>query len=364
METEVLKIDPNLPPEELLASPAVQEAAYLLQQGEVVALPTETVYGLAGDAFNPGAVKKIFAAKGRPADNPLIVHIAEHQDIYQLIPKAISPTASKLISNFWPGPLTLILPKVQELPEVTTAGLDTVAVRMPSHPVIRAILFRSGLTLAAPSANSSGFPSPTRATHVQRDLTGKIPLIIDGGACSVGLESTVLDLTRTSPVLLRPGAVTAYQIEEVLGIKVERKYDIMEDEAPRSPGMKYKHYSPEAEVILLVGDDPASIWREACKCSGRRALLISNETSREINELLIEKEVTLAEDCAQGELEIVEMGSFASPELIARRLFALLRDMDNQGFSTLLIEEISDIGVGEAVMNRLLRAASKIIKID
>lgn len=364
MKTETLKVDINLSPAEILGSEAVLKATRLLQQGEVVAIPTETVYGLAGDCFKPAAVAKIFAAKGRPHDNPLIVHIAEHQDIYRVSPRPIKDMAFELITRFWPGPLTIILPKKEELPYETTAGLDTVAIRMPSHPVTKAILARSGLILAAPSANSSGFPSPTRARHVLRDLNNKIPLIVDGGSCSVGLESTVVDLTEDEPVLLRPGGITAYQIEEVLGKKLKKQYEVETDNSPKSPGLKYKHYSPRAEVIILNGDSPAFIWEEACKIKGKRALLITTETAEKINDLLASSELKAASKCADGNLEIFEMGSYTNPEIIARRLFALLRDMDNKGFETLLIEKIADSGLGEAVMNRLMRAASKVIDLD
>ena len=364
MKTEILKVDSNMSPADILGSEAVIKATRLLQQGAVVAIPTETVYGLAGDCFNPEAVTKIFAAKGRPNDNPLIVHIADHKDIYRVSPRPISDLAFELITRFWPGPLTIILPKKEELPSETTAGLDTVAVRMPSHPVTKAILSRSGLILAAPSANSSGFPSPTRANHVLRDLNNKIPLIVDGGSCSVGLESTVVDLTADEPVLLRPGGITAYQLEEVIGRKIKRQYDIEPDSSPKSPGLKYKHYSPRADVILLASNSPSLIWEEACKTKGKRALLITTETAEEINDLLASSELKATGDCADGNFEIFEMGSFVNPEIIARRLFALLRDMDNQGFDILLVEKISDSGLGEAVMNRLMRAASQVINID
>ena len=364
MKTEILKVDSNMSPADILGSKAVIKATRLLQQGEVVAIPTETVYGLAGDCFNPDAVSKIFAAKGRPNDNPLIVHIADHKDIYRVTPRPINDLAFELITRFWPGPLTIILPKKEELPSETTAGLDTVAIRMPSHPVTKAILSRSGLILAAPSANSSGFPSPTRANHVLRDLNNKIPLIVDGGSCSVGLESTVVDLTGDEPVLLRPGGITAYQLEEVIGRKIKRQYDIEPDISPKSPGLKYKHYSPRAEVVLISGNSPALIWEEACKTKGKRALLITTETAEEINDLLASSELKTTDECADGDLEIFEMGSFANPEIIARRLFALLRDMDSQGFDILLVEKISDSGLGEAVMNRLMRAASKVIDIN
>ncbi len=364
MKTEILKVDPSMSPADILGSEAVKKATRLLQQGEVVAIPTETVYGLAGDCFNPEAISKIFEAKGRPHDNPLIVHISAQQDIYKVSPKPINDLAFELVTRFWPGPLTIILSKNDELPYETTAGLDTVAVRMPSHPVTKAIISKSGIILAAPSANSSGFPSPTRANHVLRDLENKIPLIVDGGSCSVGLESTVVDLTGDEPVLLRPGAITAYQLEEVIGEKIKRQYDIEPDISPKSPGLKYKHYSPRADVILLASSSPSLIWQEACRIEGKRALLITTETAEKINDLLASSELKAANKCADGNLEIFEMGSFTKPEIIARRLFALLRAMDNKGFEKLLIEKISDSGLGEAVMNRIMRAASQILDLD
>ncbi|HEY9576754.1 MAG TPA: L-threonylcarbamoyladenylate synthase, partial [Pseudobacillus sp.] len=233
--------------------PQIKEAADLLKQDEVVAFPTETVYGLGGNALSDQAAAKIFAAKGRPADNPLIVHIASKQQVADVAVN-ISQTAERLMEAFWPGPLTVILEKrPNRLSEVVTAGLDTVAVRMPDHPVALAVIQEAGLPIAAPSANRSGKPSPTSAKHVQDDLDGVVAGIIDGGDTGVGVESTVVDCTGDIPIILRPGGITKEEIEEVVG---EAAIDAALTDAkqqPKSPGMKYKHYAPEAPVYLLEG---------------------------------------------------------------------------------------------------------------
>ena len=233
------------------------EAAALLQQGKVVGIPTETVYGLAADARNPEAVRQIFAAKGRPADNPLIVHIAEMQALEQ-VAAVVPPLAVKLAERFWPGPLTMILPKRSDIPEITSGGLDTVGIRMPSHPVARALILLSGVPIAAPSANISGYPSPTTAQHVMRDMHGKIAAVVDGGGCSVGVESTVIALENDDTVrILRPGYVTKEMLEEIVPqvtLDPAILHQLKEGQTVRSPGMKYQHYSPQAHVILVEGE--------------------------------------------------------------------------------------------------------------
>jgi len=227
--------------------PAVIEAAELLKAGEIVALPTETVYGLAADAMNPGAVEKIFRAKGRPQDNPLIVHIADKSQLRKLTAAEIPIKAEKLMERFWPGPLTIIFPKSPAVPAVTSAGLDTIAVRMPAHPLMLAVIERSGLTLAAPSANTSGFPSPTRAEHVFNDLKHKIPLILDGGACHFGVESTVIDIRAEEIKVLRPGGISREEISKFLGEEVTLAAELKEEQV-LSPGMKYRHYAPSKKL--------------------------------------------------------------------------------------------------------------------
>jgi L-threonylcarbamoyladenylate synthase len=284
MKTEYLQVNP-----ENLDRRPFRKAGDLLRQGEVVAFPTETVYGLGANALNANAVKKIFLAKGRPHDNPLIVHIAEFEQLKPLV-QGISEKAYVLMHRFWPGPLTLIFPKSNLVPNEVTAGLDTVAVRMPRHPVALKLIKEAGVPIAAPSANTSGLPSPTEGAHVLADLNGKIPLILDGGETEVGLESTVVDVTVEPPLILRPGGVTLEEIEDAIG---QAAYDpgLSKDknETPRSPGMKYTHYSPKADVFIVDGPDKdraqkiTAVFHRMTQEGKKVALLLSEETGREIN---------------------------------------------------------------------------------
>ena len=243
--TTIIHVDPVHPKDSLL-----QPAALILRQGGLVAFPTETVYGLGANALNPEAVARIFCVKGRPGDNPLIVHISGIDGLSPLVSR-IPPLANKLFQAFSPGPLTLILPKSSRVPDLVTAGLDTVAIRIPAHPVARRLIELAGVPIAAPSANRSGRPSPTQAWHVAADLDGQIPLIIEAGSSQFGLESTVLDVTGDIPVILRPGAITASQIREIAGDVTEESRAFASGAgAPRSPGMKYRHYAPRAQVII------------------------------------------------------------------------------------------------------------------
>ncbi|HAA64145.1 MAG TPA: threonylcarbamoyl-AMP synthase, partial [Thermoanaerobacter sp.] len=249
--TKIIRVNKNNPEIEL-----IDFAAKVIKEGGLVAFPTETVYGIGANSFNEEAIKKIFIAKGRPQDNPLIVHIAELEQIYDLV-KEVPQKAKTLMKKFWPGPLTLIFKKSQKVPYVNTAGMDTVAIRMPSNTIAHLLIKRAEVPISAPSANVSGKPSPTDASHVIEDLYGKVDVIIDGGKCDVGVESTVLDLTEKVPVILRPGAVTLEMLREVIG-NVEVDPSLLkkpqEDLKPKSPGMKYKHYSPNAEVYIVTGD--------------------------------------------------------------------------------------------------------------
>ena len=246
MKTQVLPVNAQ----------SIALAADLLRRGELVALPTETVYGIAADARNPEAVKKIFEAKGRPQDNPLIVHICGMQMLHGLV-SSVPPRAEKLAAAFWPGPLTMVLPRGPEVADVTCAGLDTVGIRMPSHPVVQAVIQASGVAFAAPSANLSGKPSPTNAADTFADMDGRLPLILDGGESKVGVESTVVSVVGEHPVLLRPGYITKEQMEAALGEEVLVSHAILEKlrpgETARSPGMKYKHYAPKAQVTIVQG---------------------------------------------------------------------------------------------------------------
>ena len=306
------------------------EAAALLQQGKVVGIPTETVYGLAADARNPEAVRQIFAAKGRPADNPLIVHIAEMQALEQ-VAAVVPPLAVKLAERFWPGPLTMILPKRSDIPEITSGGLDTVGIRMPSHPVARALILLSGVPIAAPSANISGYPSPTTAQHVMRDMHGKIAAVVDGGGCSVGVESTVIALENDDTVrILRPGYVTKEMLEEIVP-------QVTLDPAVRSPGMKYQHYSPQAHVILVEGEwQNFAAYAEQNKADGVYALVFDGEETR---------------------LSLPCLTYGASGQEQAQQIFSKLRELDDRGAHKVYVRAPKPEGIGLAVYNRLIRAA-------
>ncbi|NLM51707.1 MAG: threonylcarbamoyl-AMP synthase [Firmicutes bacterium] len=325
---------------------AAKAAAKLLRQGKLVAFPTETVYGLGANAWDKAAVEKIFFAKGRPADNPLIVHISQPEQL-EALASPIPDAAWLLAEHFWPGPLTLVLPKKPQVPDVVTGGLATVAVRLPKHPVALALLEAADLPVAAPSANLSGRPSPTTAEHVLTDLAGRIDAVVDGGPCEVGLESTVLNLSGETLQILRPGAVTAEEISEVLGEKCAVAHWQEESGAkPPSPGLKYLHYAPQAPLYLLRGD-PKSIvkalqerqqkWEAAGKKTG---LLVSAETAP-----FFASEYLLV------------LGSRTDPAGMAARLYDALRRFDHMGVDVILAEGYPATGVGLALMNRLQKAA-------
>jgi len=324
-------------------------ASDLLKSGALVAFPTETVYGLGANALDKNAVLSIFAAKGRPADNPLIVHIHDRRQLEPLC--TIPDHAETLMNAFWPGPLTILFYKKPAVPAEVTAGLPTVAVRMPSHPVARRMLQVCDLPVAAPSANSSGRPSPTTSDHVLEDMNGKIPLIIDGGMCSVGVESTVLDLCHGHPVILRPGGITREMIVDTLGCEVDLAGSILrplrENEQALSPGMRYKHYAPKASVTLVEGpqDRVIPLLRKLCleqEAEGRKSCV-----------LCFTEHMSLLPDCHPHDI-----GSASSPGEIAHRLFDILRQLDKEGMEAVFSEVIPPEGVGLAVMNRLGRAAA------
>lgn len=318
--------------------------AELIRSGELVGFPTETVYGLGADALNADAVLKIFTAKGRPADNPLIVHIAAWADLLPLCtPNA---AAQRLADAFWPGPLTMILPKKEAIPPQVTAGLDTVAIRMPSHPAARQLILKSGCPIAAPSGNRSGRPSPTLAAHMMEDMQGRIPLILDGGPCDVGVESTVVSLADGTATVLRPGGITPEMIEGILGsVRVADSVmrPLREGEAAPSPGMKHKHYAPKAHMTLYEGSADA-VARSICG-----AYDALDET---------EKGLILAADAhlsLYGSRRIAALG--ADEWAAAHNLFALLRQADEDGVTRVFSESWPQRGAGLAVMNRMARAA-------
>jgi len=366
LKTEIIRINPGKLEDKNELS-KLQYAANVLQKGGLVAFPTETVYGLGANALDEASVKKIYAAKGRPSDNPLIVHIAELNDLSWLTPD-IPPVAELLTAAFWPGPLTLVMKRSEKVPAVVSAGLETVAIRMPSHPVALKLISISGVPVAAPSANSSGKPSPTSAWHVIEDLFGKVDIIIDGGDVSVGLESTVLDITVSPPVILRPGGITPAQLAEIIGdVKVNTSLSSgdspeggSENEVPRAPGMKYRHYAPKAEMTVVIGktDEMVSEILRLAKAysekNARTAILATDETYH-LYSLSPET----------GNCPVIEsMGSRNHPETIAHNLFRLLRQMDKLGIQYIFAESIPARGVGLAVMNRLLKASGyRIIKV-
>lgn len=322
--------------------------AELLRRGELVAFPTETVYGLGANALDSAAVREIFAAKGRPADNPLIVHIWDREQLAQVC--HVPPLAEKLMDAFWPGPLTLLMPRRESIPLVVTAFLPTVAVRMPSHPVAAALLKACNVPVAAPSANRSGKPSPTTAHHVLEDMDGRIPLILDGGDCEVGVESTVLDISGETPCILRPGGITKAMLETVLP-RVEVAGSVLRPLQPGekalSPGMRYKHYAPAGAVTLVEGQEAQvvaachKLYQQA-EAAGQRACI-----------LCFTEHIPQLAGC-----HVEALGSKKRPEEVAHRLFALLREMDEQGMEAIFSEVMPPEGVGLAVMNRLGRAAA------
>ncbi len=324
-------------------------AADLLRSGQLVAFPTETVYGLGADALNADAVLSVFAAKGRPADNPLIVHIYDRSQLDGLC--VVPDKALPLMDAFWPGPLTILFEKLPAVPDAVTAGLPTVAVRMPSHPVASAMLRACSLPVAAPSANSSGRPSPTLASHVLEDLRGRIPLILDGGPCEVGLESTVLDLCHGEPTILRPGGVTKEMLESVLHTEVRLAGSILRplrpDEKALSPGMRYKHYAPKGQVTLVEGNPDAVVARL------RELYRQESAAGRKTCVLCFSEHMDALRDCFPHDI-----GSRNNMSEIAHRLFLMLRVLDEEGMESVFSEVVPPEGVGLAVMNRLGRAAA------
>lgn len=351
MDTKIVKITDKeqLKDEELL------EAARILREGGLVAFPTETVYGLGGNALDEHASEKIYAAKGRPSDNPLIAHISCMEELPALV-REIPEAGRRLAEAYWPGPLTMIFRKRDEVPYETTGGLETVAVRMPSDPVASRLIRLAGVPVAAPSANTSGRPSPTRAEHVIEDLNGKIDMIIDGGQVGIGVESTIVDVSGETPVLLRPGAVTMEMLEAVLGrvdIDPAITGPVSADIKPKAPGMKYRHYAPKAEMVLVEGEMEQMVRyinQETKKAQkeGKTVGIICTEESRNLY--------------PEGILEVI--GSREHEETVAHNLFAVLREFDNRKVDCIFSESFSRDQLGQAIMNRLCKAAGyHIVKV-
>ena len=340
MPARVTPIDASKPDPTL-----IREAADVLAAGGLVAFPTETVYGLGADALNAGAVDRVFEAKGRPADNPTIVHVSDPSALDDIV-TVVSPTARMLITRLWPGPLTLVLPSAPSVPAVTRGGLPTVAVRMPSHPVALALIEAAARPVAAPSANRSGRPSPTTAQHVLADLGGAVDIILDAGPTPLGVESTVLDLTGGMPVLLRPGAVALETLESLLGHVAVAPPGVGSLLA-RSPGMRYRHYAPQAKVVLVEAPaDPIAVaLAAAVHRLWDRGLRVGVMVT-----------VDAAADVPAGAVVRV-MGSRSEPAAIATNLFAQLRELDDAGLDAIVVEGIEERGLGRAVMDRLRRAA-------
>lgn len=326
-----------------------REASKILQEGGLVAFPTETVYGLGGNALDMDAAKKIYAAKGRPSDNPLIIHIAKKEALNELA-DSVPQEAWKLADAFWPGPLTMVLSKTEKVPYGTTGGLETVAIRMPNHPVALQLIEESGIYIAAPSANTSGRPSPTLAEHVYEDLHGKIDMILDGGMVQVGIESTIIDLTEDVPVILRPGCITKEMLEEVLGeVRVDQailKSNQDKNLRPKAPGMKYKHYAPKADLTIFQGT-PEKVQVRI------NALVAENEKRGKITGILAADE---SMEAYHGGI-VKNIGSRQESGAIARGLYKSLRDFDRLQVDYIYAESFETDEMGVAIMNRLLKAA-------
>lgn len=349
-KTLVLKVNPKKPDEK-----KIRKAAEIIVKGGLVAFPTETVYGLGADALNPKAILALFKAKKRPLDNPPIIHVSNLKEVYRLVME-VSSKAKKLMEKFWPGPLTLIFTRSKVVPDVTVAGLETIAIRMPEHNVALSLIKESGCPIAAPSANAAGRPSPTTAQHVLEDLEGLIDVVLDAGPTRIGVESTVLDLTVDPPQILRPGGVILEKLQEILEdvelhpmAIAEKKLEVKE---ARSPGLRHKHYAPNAEVIVVEGDISAivnkvkDIVRDYREEGSRVGVLATDETS----------------DCYVADV-VKSLGSRKNLKVVAKNLFKLLREFDKEDVDVIVAEGVPLSGLGLAVMNRLRKASGyKIIK--
>lgn len=342
VNTEIMKIDKHNPEKS-----KIHKAAKVLQNGGTVAFPTETVYGLGANALSSTAVEGIFNAKGRPKDNPLIVHISDISQIDNLV-ENIPLKAFELMKRFWPGPLTIIFNKRENVPSIVTGGLSTVAIRMPDHKIALELIEASGLPIAAPSANASGKPSPTHVNHVIEDMNGKVNMIIDGGVTGIGVESTVLDVSGDIPIILRPGGVTK---EDLLEIFPKVEYDLAIESndgtmVPKSPGQKYRHYSPNAKMIVFQGDvdnlsNAINESAEEYLHKGMKVGIMATEQNK---------------DKYQG--NVIVVGDRENPETIAINLFRTLREFDKMAVDIILAEGIKENGIGKAIMNRMKKAAS------
>lgn len=344
MNTILQKIDKNNPQNNIVV---LKKAANILKNNGLVAFPTETVYGLGANALNEECVKKIYLAKGRPSDNPLIVHISEIEEVYKLalnIPKQ----AINLMEKFWPGALTIVLKKADTIPNATAGGLDTVAIRLPNNNIARALIKECGFPIAAPSANISGKPSPTTASHVFNDLNGKIDMVLDGGNCEFGLESTVIEVLENKVTILRPGNITKEMLEEVCqNVFIDKA--ILEKDLkvlPKSPGMKYKHYSPKGEITIINGNSE--------EISKKILSFLSQDNE---NSIAILSQEIIENYKEFQKYKTLNIGSKKNKEEIAKNLFAILRECDNLNIKKIYIESFDEDGIGFAIMNRLKKAS-------
>ena len=344
MNTKYIKIEQNDPRN---ASTEIQQAGRILREGGLVAFPTETVYGLGANGLDAAAVGKIFQAKGRPADNPLILHIADREALASLV-REVPTWLEPVLERFWPGPLTVVLPRADCVPDIVTAGLDSVAVRLPSSLVARELIRSAGVPVAAPSANLSGRPSPTTATAVMADMAGRIEMVLDGGACEIGLESTVLDCTAAIPTILRPGGVTQEMLAACLGqVQASGEGRMEAAEVPRAPGMKYRHYAPAAPLRLfscdaIDGETGLLQQLRAAQCSGQKVgAVVSPETAAFL----------------PAGVEVAIHGSRANPAAAATGLYQALRWFDTHPVDVIFAEGVPEKGIGRALMNRLHKAA-------
>ncbi|SCZ09300.1 L-threonylcarbamoyladenylate synthase [Alkaliphilus peptidifermentans] len=345
-DTKIIDIDCNNIDEEKISF-----CGSILNRGGTVAFPTETVYGLGANALDEKAVKKIYEAKGRPSDNPLIIHISNIKDIEPLVWE-IPEAANRAMKSFWPGPLTLIFKKSKIVPDIITAGLDTVAIRYPRHPIAEMLIKKAKVPIAAPSANLSGKPSPTKGSHVIQDLMGRVDAIVVGEDCNVGLESTVLDLTVDIPTILRPGGITKEMLEEIFDrVEVDPALKDQSILTPKSPGMKYTHYAPKADIVIYEGEESRVVNRIGEKvdeliANGKSVGIICTNETRNFYSVGLIKSV----------------GSRKDMKTIASRLFGILRDFDDTDVDIILAEAIEEVELGQAIMNRLSKASGYRIK--
>ncbi|NLP45855.1 MAG: threonylcarbamoyl-AMP synthase [Epulopiscium sp.] len=346
IETIVKKID-----KQCIDKNVIQQAGDILASGGIVAFPTETVYGLGANALDSKAIQKIFQAKGRPSDNPLIVHISKQEDLFPLVSE-VPTVAIPLMKHFWPGPLTLIFPKSSLIPKEITGGLSTVGIRYPIHPIARAIIQAAKVPIAAPSANLSGKPSPTKAEHVIHDLDGRVNMIVDGGNSIVGLESTVLDITGKTPMILRPGGITKDMLESVIGpVLLDPTLDdgreIKKGTVPKAPGMKYKHYAPKAQIEIMVGEIETVV-------KNIQKRIQENKNHKKIGIMATDQTKNKYKD---SDIVVISVGDRNKPETIASHLFDVLRQFDDMDMDIIYAEGIPEVQMGMAIMNRLVKAS-------